>query len=138
MLVLAQFVLSAVIVLSADWRHPDPIALGLSLPGALIAIAAWWAIGWSRIRIQPSPTQRTVLTTHGPYRWIRHPMYTGLLLFTAALLLSPLSVWRTVLWLVLLGVLIAKLLHEEAMLRKHFEAYSSYQQSTYRLLPLVW
>ena len=137
-LVILQVLLNAVIILTANWWPTAPVPLAVSIPGALIAIAAWRAMDPKRIRMQPSPNSATELVTRGPYRWIRHPMYSGQLLFSAALLASNFAWWRVALWFVLLVVLIAKLMLEERMLIAQFPEYTAYSNETKRLLPAIW
>jgi protein-S-isoprenylcysteine O-methyltransferase Ste14 len=75
----------------------------------------------------------------GPYRWIRHPSYTGLLLTIAGVLLASTN------WLALVGDLpvLAGLMYrirvEERVLSEELgEPYRSYMQRTKRLLPFVY
>jgi protein-S-isoprenylcysteine O-methyltransferase len=76
----------------------------------------------------------------GPYRWLRHPGYTGTLVNTFGLALAFGS------WVgAALAVTIATLGHlprirvEEAELRDGLgEAYAGYASTTARLVPGVW
>jgi protein-S-isoprenylcysteine O-methyltransferase Ste14 len=79
------------------------------------------------------------LVTGGPYRWVRHPLYTsGLALFFALGLMAGS-------WFVLLATLIAFGLlrvlviprEEQALLAKFGEGYWNYMQRTGRLVPRV-
>ena len=80
------------------------------------------------------------LITAGPYRWLRHPSYTGawLAMIGAALLM------HSYLGLVLMGpgmllVYMRRIAVEEKTLEAGFgEAYLTMKQNTQRLLPGVW
>jgi protein-S-isoprenylcysteine O-methyltransferase Ste14 len=76
------------------------------------------------------------LITHGPYRFVRHPIYTGLLLMMlgTALVLGRLD---CLVALISRGVLyIFKMRREESVMREHFpNQYSAYQARTGALLP---
>ena len=78
------------------------------------------------------------LVTTGPYRWVRHPIYTGVLL---ALLGSALAVgeWRGLLAVILAGAAFwRKLGIEEAVMRRQFgAAYASYAEHVPALIPFV-
>ncbi|QDV61547.1 methyltransferase family protein [Crateriforma conspicua] len=136
-LVTAQMVLAAALVLSSRWSPPDAWMLILMVPGIVVAITAWLAIGLRRLRIHPTPGQQTVLTMAGPYRWVRHPMYAGLLLFTLAQLPFDWQPWRFVSWVCLLGVLWSKSSIEENALMQRFETYRDYRSRTGRFLPRI-
>jgi protein-S-isoprenylcysteine O-methyltransferase Ste14 len=79
-----------------------------------------------------------VITT-GPYRIVRHPMYTGglLLLFFAPLALG--SYWALLFSVLLFVVIVFRLLYEEKFLIKNLPGYKEYCEKTrYRLVPLIW
>ncbi|TWU42222.1 methyltransferase family protein [Novipirellula artificiosorum] len=134
-LVIAQFFLSAAIVLSANWHPPDGLPVALSLPGVGIAVWAWVTIGLRNIRIHPSPTDRTQLATSGPYHFIRHPMYAGVLWMTGALLWSNPQWWRALAWGVLWLVLFGKATMEEQAMAEQFPDYENLQKRTGMLWP---
>ena len=105
------------------------VALGLWALGSMAA---------SRINILPDIRAGSILITAGPYRYIRHPMYAAVLLFTLALVLDEFSWFRCVVWILLFTDLVAKLTYEERLLTQHFEDYREYQRRTKRLVPFVF
>ena len=111
--------------------------------GALTAFAGiailWWThrtLGrnWSGI-LELRENHR--LISEGPYRYIRHPMYTALLilsvgmaLITANLLLALLLIGTT------MAMYLARVSDEEAMMIERFgDEYHSYMRRTGRLFP---
>ncbi|MCC9603149.1 hypothetical protein LOC67_21580 [Stieleria sp. JC731] len=133
--IVAQFALSAALVISIRWR-PFPIwMLIAAAPGAALAIAAWFGIGFRNIRIQPTVTEKTTLVTSGAYAVVRHPMYAGLLWFTAASLATPFAFERCLMWGCLLIVLDAKARTEEREMSHRFAEYEDYRSRTGRLFP---
>jgi len=88
--------------------------------------------------IYPEPIPDGCLVTTGPYRWIRHPMYTSLLLFMLGIALYR-HAWPNYLGLALLTIAIfGKMYREEAHLHLKFEDYSDYVKRTRRLFPGVY
>ena len=99
----------------------------------------WWAIlslgKFFTVDVAIATDHQLIL--RGPYRWMRHPSYTGLLLAFAALAVTFQN------WLSLAGVLgpIAlglayRIRIEEAALTKTFgDDYRAYAQTTRRLIP---
>jgi protein-S-isoprenylcysteine O-methyltransferase Ste14 len=91
----------------------------------------------SAVRIQEDRGQKVVST--GPYRYVRHPFYTGALLFflgSGFLLGSWIGV---LLGLLLAGILARRAVREESELREGLKGYDAYMaQVKYRLIPHVW
>lgn len=78
------------------------------------------------------------LVTNGPYRWVRHPLYSvGTLLFTSFALMA--SNWfiglTTLIGLVMLMVRLPK--EEKNLVEKFGEEYKEYAKRTGRLIPRI-
>jgi protein-S-isoprenylcysteine O-methyltransferase Ste14 len=109
--------------------------------GALVAASAGlvlWAMSANRpgnFNIQPLPRAGGVLVQHGPYRWVRHPMYTAVLAFGAACALAAGTVLAAAAALALLPVLWVKAGLEERWMAEVHPAYADYRRRTRRFLP---
>lgn len=134
-LITAQFVFASALVLSTRWLPLPWFAIVLSLPGIAIAIAAWWTMGIRRLRIHPTTNEKTVLLQTGPYGWVRHPMYSGLLWFAGVLVLAQPSVGRVAMWIGLTVVLTLKAVIEERFMSEQFPDYKDYCRRVPRFLP---
>ena len=87
--------------------------------------------------VEVSAGQRVVST--GPYRHVRHPMYSGalLLLFATPFALGSLTALLPV--LALAGVIVARLRDEEQLLARELPGYEAYRREVrYRLVPGLW
>jgi protein-S-isoprenylcysteine O-methyltransferase Ste14 len=76
----------------------------------------------------------------GPYRWVRHPSYTGILILMTGLGLAY-GNWPALAILLVLpaGVLIHRIFVEEAVLTEVMgRAYTDYTARTKRLVPGLW
>lgn len=108
-------------------------ALGIAL--------RWWAIlhlgRWFTVDVAIQPEQRVV--DDGPYRHIRHPSYTGLLLaFSGAgLLLGNWIAWSFIMVPITIAVLHRILIEESVLARTLGPAYTIYMSRTWRLIPFV-
>jgi protein-S-isoprenylcysteine O-methyltransferase Ste14 len=79
------------------------------------------------------------VVSSGPYAYVRHPMYSGALLFIAAIPLALGSWWGFLLVIPLFPVLVWRILDEEHFLCKNLAGYAEYlQRVRYRLVPWVW
>jgi protein-S-isoprenylcysteine O-methyltransferase Ste14 len=89
------------------------------------------------VRLQDDRGQVTV--SSGPYRFVRHPMYVGLILMFAGWPLVADSVWAYVpLGALAVGYVVRTAL-EDRTLRRHLPGYQDYCRLTrYRLLPGIW
>ena len=138
LLVTAQISLIAALLGTGPWWAENPGYAALELAGLALGLWAVAVMRASRFRVMPEVHPRALLVTAGPYRWIRHPMYSSGLLAMLALVLDAWSLGRLLVWLALLAVLVAKLLHEERLLCSAFSPYADYQRITKRLVPGLW
>ncbi len=115
---------------------PDAIALAVSAISLFVWILMHNRLG--NFNIRPLPKNTGVLVTSGPYRWVRHPMYSAVLLGAAALarLTMPALGWS--LWLVLALVLWIKARLEEQWMQEQHAGYSAYMLDSKRFIPLVY
>ena len=79
-----------------------------------------------------------VITT-GPYRYVRHPMYAGLIVLLYSLPLALGSLWTLVPASVLTVIFVIRTYLEDQTLREELEGYQAYSARVkYRLLPGIW
>ena len=81
---------------------------------------------------------QTVIST-GPYAKVRHPMYSGALLYMFGTSPALGSYWGLIAFPVMLASLIWRLHDEERILVRELPGYAEYRDSVrYRLVPHVW
>lgn len=119
-------------------RSPALEALGTLLFVAGLATAVWARVHLGRNWGMPMTSKdEPELVTSGPYRLVRHPIYSGILL---ALLGTALA--TNVYWLIVAGAIGAYFLHsarvEERLMTAAFPArYPSYRARTKMLIPFL-
>lgn len=141
-----------VAMVAAIWTA-DHVTFGRYVPPPwLIGVAAvvfaggialrWWAIltlgRWFTVDVAIHAEQRVV--THGPYRYVRHPSYTGSLVAFLGVALLMHSVPAILVALAPIAGAMAWRIHvEEGALRAAFgDAYRDYAARTRRLVPFVY
>jgi protein-S-isoprenylcysteine O-methyltransferase Ste14 len=137
-LVAIQFLCLIALALTGPLVARTPLFLVMELGALLLGVWALLTIHWRDLTVVPDPRRGARLVRHGPYRWIRHPMYATLLLGGLALVLEAPSPLRWGIWLLLLVNLLFKLHYEEGLLAAHFPDYSDYMQNSKRLIPFVY
>jgi protein-S-isoprenylcysteine O-methyltransferase Ste14 len=116
-----------------------PAALGAALTFAGLAFCVWArftiAANWSS-DVQLKRDHELIVA--GPYRWVRHPIYTGILMMFVGTALAV-GEWRAALGVALAaGAFWRKLRLEEAVMRTQFgEAYARYAARVPALIPFV-
>jgi protein-S-isoprenylcysteine O-methyltransferase Ste14 len=115
--------------------------VGLLLMAVGIFIRQWAVFTLGRfftadVRVHPGQT----VVERGPYRWARHPSYSGLLIFFVGLGLA-LSDWLSVIILAVLpaaGLLVRIRSEERALLAALGDDYRRYAATHHRLFPGIW
>ena len=118
----------------------------LAVVGAVLILASFWgdvavlrANSYAAVNVRVQTEREQTVVSTGPYAVVRHPMYAWalLLLIGTPLLLG--SLWGLVVVPVLVALLVARLLGEEAVLRDGLAGYRDYAARVrYRLIPGVW
>lgn len=89
------------------------------------------------VRIQSDRGHR--VTTQGPYRFVRHPGYVGMLMFAVATPFMLGSYWALIPAAANLCVGILRTSLEDRTLHSELDGYSAYARAVpYRLLPGIW
>jgi protein-S-isoprenylcysteine O-methyltransferase Ste14 len=79
------------------------------------------------------------LATTGPYRFVRHPMYSGALMMMLGAPLALGALWGLAAWPCLAAVIVVRLVDEERQLVAGLAGYADYRvRVRHRLIPWVW
>ncbi|MGE0552788.1 MAG: isoprenylcysteine carboxylmethyltransferase family protein [Gemmatimonadales bacterium] len=114
--------------------------LGLGVGAAAVLLVLWVmrSIG-SNVSPSSATRQGATLVTHGPYRFVRHPLYTVGVLMLLGLGLAAQSLGLLIVVASIALWLPSRVRHEERhLLAAHGDAYRHYIQTTGRFLPRLW
>ena len=118
-----------------------PTPAWIEVAGLTLVIVGIGVIAVAALRLGPAltptpvPTTDARLRTDGLYRWVRHPIYTGVLLAVAGVTVRSGSLVTLAVAGVTFGFFTAKARWEERRLRERFPDYSAYAARTPRFLP---
>jgi protein-S-isoprenylcysteine O-methyltransferase Ste14 len=120
--------------LSIAWQVAGSTVLAVGL-----GLASWAMITnpyiWSEVPIQRG---QTVCST-GPYRFVRHPSYSGLILQALGVPILLGSLWALIPGIIAAVCIIIATSSEDRMLQTELPGYQDYVQKVrYRLVPGIW
>jgi protein-S-isoprenylcysteine O-methyltransferase Ste14 len=143
--VLPAYVLTALWVVQPAWAAWASFGLPLWLRWAGLApgLGGFALLQWAQSAlgrswsIQPQLLEDQRMVTAGPYRWVRHPMYSGVLLAHGSLLLLSANWCIGGMWLgTSAWQFLARMpLEEKLMVDRFGEPYRAYLRTTGRLFP---
>lgn len=126
----------AALPLSTGWRW---LGVGLGLVGIFFLLWVHHTLG-KNFSVPGVMKEKQSLITIGPYRRVRHPMYTALFLVSIVYFLISANWFIGLVWIGwIVGAVASMIRDEEAVLIKKFgDEYKSYMQRTGRFLPRVF
>lgn len=139
----AQLVVFVLIGLAIVWQGSVPETASLwRIAGGVLALVGLVLMLWSArslgrsLTALPEPVAGGDLVMSGPYRWVRHPMYTGVFLMFSGIALLFDSLAGVVLSVSLVGLFALKARYEERQLRISYPGYGIYLETVRgRFLP---
>ena len=121
-----------------------PYSSGLAWWGVVIVVVSLGYSVWARVHLgrnwsaAVAVKQDHELVRSGPYRHVRHPIYTGMILALAGTTIA-LDQWRAPLSLALITfALVRKLRQEEKRMGEIFPEYAEYRKTSAALLPYIY
>jgi protein-S-isoprenylcysteine O-methyltransferase Ste14 len=126
------------------WSESFPVILQIlaMILGVLGFVLVFWGMAAntyfsSYVRIQDDRGHTTVAA--GPYRFVRHPGYLGMIISALAIPLVLGSWWALIPGGIAAGVMVLRTALEDRTLQEELEGYEEFTQKTrYRLIPGIW
>lgn len=105
--------------------------------GGLLVFAGLFSLG-SNLTAVPRPKDDAQMVEHGAYRWVRHPIYSGIILGALGFGLLR-GGWLSLLYAFILFIFFdIKSRREENWLREKYTDYAGYQQRVRKLIPFLY
>ena len=102
--------------------------------GAIIIFAFAYLALRPSLRVSPIPKPGSPLITVGIYKWFRHPMYLGVLMFGVGILINNLDFASILIFIALFINMVIKANYEDRLLRNRHSNARDYQQRVIGLL----
>jgi protein-S-isoprenylcysteine O-methyltransferase Ste14 len=114
-----------------------PIAIAIQVSGLALMVWARITLGLRSFHYAANPTQGGLITS-GPYRYIRNPIYSGVLIAMWSGIIDNWSLMHGGLGILATAMLFVRILCEEQLLRVYYGGeYGAYARRTKRLVPYL-
>ena len=115
----------------------SPWVIAVQVGAALLLLWARLTFGWRSYHVAANATAGGLVTS-GPYRYIRHPIYTAFSLFCGAGVVAHWSWTSGLLGGLVVGCALLRIFSEEFMVTARYPEYRQYAATTWRMIPYVF
>jgi protein-S-isoprenylcysteine O-methyltransferase Ste14 len=115
----------------------SPLTIGLQIAGVALVVWARAAFGWRSFHAGSNPTKGGLVTS-GPYRFVRHPIYAGVLLMLAGAVVAHFDAAALAAGAVAVAALAARIIGEERQVKARYPEYEVYARRTRRIIPWIF
>ena len=136
-LVTLQFGIIGIMIIVSHNFFATPYPIAIFGIGAVLGI---WALRHNQLgnfNIQPKLKENSKLITSGIYGYIRHPMYSSVILMMLSIVIASPTLLEIFLFVALIVVLWLKAKREEMLWSGHDEAYIAYQKRSRFFIPFL-
>ena len=106
----------------------------------IASVTALWIFTHNRVgnfNITPEIRKDAKLIVTGPYRFVRHPMYSSLILFMLGIVLHWFSFLNFLFLLIMTFALALKAFREEKLWHVNDPSYEAYKKQTTMIIPYI-
>jgi protein-S-isoprenylcysteine O-methyltransferase Ste14 len=143
--ILLIIIIVVLLQISSSWKiFAYQSDLGVQAVGLVLCVAGIAFAIWARIHLgknwsgTPSMKEGHELITSGPYRFVRHPIYTGMLVALVGSALASGVIWLAILVVFLFNFLYRLPIEERYMMQLFPKEYPEYKKRTKKLIPFIW
>jgi protein-S-isoprenylcysteine O-methyltransferase Ste14 len=116
----------------------SPWVIGVQAGAVLLLVWARLAFGLRSFHLAANPTAGGLVTS-GPYRYIRHPIYTAVCVFSVAGAMAHWPPWVSgLLGALVVGSAVLRIYCEEILITARYPDYRQYAATTWRMIPYVF
>ena len=124
------------LVVRGELFSGSPVVLGLQAMAVLLFLWARFTLGRRSYHVIADPTDGG-LVAHGPYRFVRHPIYASMCLFTASGIAAHGSLGSAGWGVLIVGSAVMRIVSEEILVSARYPEYAEYQRRTWCFIPFI-
>ncbi|MDP2161672.1 MAG: isoprenylcysteine carboxylmethyltransferase family protein [Flavobacterium sp.] len=117
-------------------KYMATLGIVIAIIGATIAVLTVFELK-TNLTVFPTPTEKAVLLTNGFFRFSRHPIYSGILMFVFGFAFYNYSTYKLLISVFLLFWFYLKSIYEEEQLSQKFKEYKAYKEKVGRFFPKI-
>jgi protein-S-isoprenylcysteine O-methyltransferase Ste14 len=125
---------------------PGPLHRGIELSGLLLYLTGYFLMDWALLTMRGhfqvlgnSPRSSDRLLCSGPYKLVRHPMYSSVLFLSSGLALLTGSLALLAIFGIYIALLLRLIPYEEEGLRRAYgDEFLAYQKRVKKLIPRLY
>ena len=137
-LLILQFLCIGYIVFTGPIVTNNIAVLSLEVFAVFLILWTLWTIKFDRFSLLSQSTKKTRLVPKGPYVYVRHPIYTSLIILSSTWVYSLITIPRIFVWGVLMVTVFLTINYYESVLSKKLGDFGLYKQRTYRIIPFIY
>ena len=137
-------VIIIILQLSSFWKFEYQFSYGIQIVGVILCIFGLIFAVWARLNLgrnwsgTPSIKEEHELVTSGPYRFVRHPIYTGMLFALFGSAFAGGIIFFVIFIVFSINFLYRIPVEEKYMMQLFPNEYSDYKKQTKILIPFIW
>jgi protein-S-isoprenylcysteine O-methyltransferase Ste14 len=115
------------------------------IPGSVLTVLGLFGAVWARFYLgrnwsgYATYKENQTLVTTGPYRYVRHPIYTSMILMFIGTILYYGALFISIFFVILgISFILRTRKEEEIMIKLFGEKYTEYMKRTKRLIPFIY
>jgi len=113
-----------------------PVAIGVQIAGLALMVWARLTFRARSFHFAANPTEGGLVTT-GPYRFVRHPIYSAILVAAVPAVATHFTWMNLGCGVVMLLGIVIRIAAEERLVTERYPEYADYAKHTKRLVPFV-
>ena len=137
-LLTVQFAALVFLVFTGPVVTQNLFILSLEVFSVFIIVWTLWTIKFDRFSLFNQDGRKSRLVPKGPYMYVRHPIYTAIIILSVCWLVNSLTIPRGFAWIVFIITVYLTINHYEKVLSSRLSDYGLYKQRTYKVIPFIF
>ena len=114
------------------------VVLSFEVFALFLVVWTLWTIKFDKFSLLKQSTKKSRLVPKGPFVYIRHPIYTALIILSTSWIYTQINIPRVLVWIILMVSVVLTIIYYEHILSKNVSDFGLYKQRTYRIIPFIY